>query len=170
MPTFNSIDVETANTDYASICQIGIVHVRNGEIKDQWQTLIDPEDGFNPRHISIHGISESDVKNSPTLPEVWDELRCRLGRTILVSHTPFDRRALERARARHHLEQLQVTWRDSVQIARRAWPEECRSRGASLKSIAKYLGISFQHHDALEDARAAAEIVLRALAVSKIDI
>ena len=44
--TFNSIDVETANADRASICQIGIVHVRNGEIEDQWQTLINPEDWF----------------------------------------------------------------------------------------------------------------------------
>ena len=119
MPTFNSIDVETANADCASICQIGIVHVRNGEIKDQWQTLIDPEDGFDPRNISIHGISESDVRNSPTLPEVWDELRCRLGGTILVSHTSFDRIAPERARARHHLEKIQVSWRGSRAKARR---------------------------------------------------
>ena len=44
MLTFNSIDVETANADRASICQIGIVHVRDGEIGDQWQTLVNPED------------------------------------------------------------------------------------------------------------------------------
>ena len=50
MLTFNSIDVETANADRASICQIGIVHVRDGEIEDQWQTLINPEDWFDPWH------------------------------------------------------------------------------------------------------------------------
>ena len=33
MLTFNSIDVETANADRASICQIGIVHVRGGQSK-----------------------------------------------------------------------------------------------------------------------------------------
>ena len=43
MLTFNAIDVETANADRASICQIGIVHVRDGEIEDRWQTLVDPE-------------------------------------------------------------------------------------------------------------------------------
>ena len=34
MLTFNSIDVETANADRASICQIGIVHVRDGVVAD----------------------------------------------------------------------------------------------------------------------------------------
>ncbi len=44
MLTFNSIDVETANADRARICQIGIVHIHEGQIKDQWQTFINPED------------------------------------------------------------------------------------------------------------------------------
>ena len=48
MLTFNAIDVETANADRASICQIGIVHVRDGEIEDRWQTLVNPEDWFDP--------------------------------------------------------------------------------------------------------------------------
>ena len=39
MLTFNAIDVETANADRASICQIGIVHVRDGEIEDTWQRV-----------------------------------------------------------------------------------------------------------------------------------
>ena len=62
MLTFNSIDVETANADRASICQIGIVHVREGIIEDQWKTLINPEDWFDPWNESIHGINETDVK------------------------------------------------------------------------------------------------------------
>ena len=44
MLTFNSIDVETANADRASICQIGIVHVRDGSVVGQWETLVNPED------------------------------------------------------------------------------------------------------------------------------
>ena len=156
MLTFNSIDVETANADRASICQIGIVHVRDGEIKDQWQTLVNPEDWFDPWNVSIHGIDEYDVRNSPTLPEVRSELRSRLRGSVLVSHTSFDRVAFERAMTRYNLEQLQVTWLDSARIARRAWPESYGRSGYGLKNIAKDLNISFKHHDALEDARAAA--------------
>lgn len=44
MMTFNVIDVGTANADRASICQIGIAHVRGGKVVDHWQTLVNPED------------------------------------------------------------------------------------------------------------------------------
>ncbi len=170
MVTFNSIDVETANADRASICQIGIVHIRDGQIEDQWQTLVNPEDWFDPWNISLHGIDESTVSHSPTLSDVRDELRVRLRETVLVSHTSFDRVAFERAMTRYDLEQLQVTWLDSAKIARRAWPESYGRSGYGLKNIAKDLGISFTHHDALEDARAAAEIVLHACNSTETDI
>ena len=170
MLTFNSIDVETANADRASICQVGIIHVYDGKIRDQWDTLIDPEDWFDPWNIEIHGIDEASVKGRPTLPEVRNELRHRLRGSVLVSHTAFDRVAFERAMTRYDLEQLQVTWLDSAKIARRAWPDEYGVRGWGLKNIAKNFGISFKHHDALEDAKVAAEIVLRACDESKLDI
>ena len=162
MLTFNAIDVETANANRASICQIGIVSVREGEIAEYWQSLIDPEGWFDPFNIHIHEIGPNDVKGSPTLPQVHDELRRRLQGSIAVSHTPFDRVALERAMDRHGLEQLQVKWLDSARIVRRAWPDLFGRRGWGLKNVARELDISFKHHNALEDARAAAEIVLRA--------
>ena len=170
MLTFNSIDVETANADRASICQIGIVHVREGKIEDQWQTLVNPEDWFDPWNVSIHGIEENDVRHSSTLPDIRGELRDRLRGSILISHTSFDRVAFERAMVRYDLEKLRVTWLDSAKIARRAWPESYGRNGYGLGNIAKDLEISFRHHDALEDARAAAEIVLRACASTETDI
>lgn len=169
MRTFNAIDVETANADRASICQIGIVHVRNGHIEDEWQTLIDPEGWFDPWNVAIHGIRENDVRDSPTLPQVRAELRSRLRGSVLVSHTSFDRVAFERAMTRYNLEQLQVRWLDSARIVRRAWPERYGRGGHDLKTVAKDLGISFEHHNALEDARAAAEITLRACAAMEAD-
>ena len=129
--TFKAIDVETANADRATICQIGIVHVEEGEIVDRWETLIDPEDWFDPWNVSIHGIDEIDVNNSPTLPQVRNELRRRLRGSALVSHTSFDRVAFERAMDRYGLERLQVTWLDSAGIARRAWPEKYGPRVTS---------------------------------------
>ena len=80
-----------------------------------------------------------------------------------MSHTPFDRRALDGAMRRYGLAPLRADWLDSAAIARRAWPERYRRRW-SLAVIAADLGIAFRHHDAVEDARAAAEIVLRACA------
>ena len=54
-----------------------------------------------------------------------------------------------------------MTWLDSAMIARRAWPRKYRSQWG-LSKIAGDLGITFKHHDAVDDARAAAEIVLHA--------
>lgn len=159
--TFNTIDVETANANRASICQIGIVHVRDGVITDHWQSLVNPNAWFDSLNVSIHGINASDVRNSPSFSEIRGELD-RMNESIVISHTSFDRVALERALRGHSLEPLSVTWLDSTRIVRRAWPEQYGKSGWGLKNVATDLGIVFSHHDALEDARAVAEIVLRA--------
>lgn len=168
--TFNVIDVETANPDCATICQIGIVHVRNGNIAEQWQSLVNPECWFHPVNVQIHGISEDAVGQSPTIAELHEELCVRLNGSVLVSHTAFDRVACNRAMSRQGLGLLQVRWVDSARIARQAWPGRRGGRGYGLRNMAEDLGISFRHHDALEDARAAAEIVLQACNASNGDL
>ena len=55
-----------------------------------------------------------------------------------------------------------LSWSDSVKIARKAWPEFKGNGGHGLANLKQELGLSFQHHDAGEDARAAAQVVLLA--------
>jgi DNA polymerase-3 subunit epsilon len=50
-----------------------------------------------------------------------------------------------------------------VVLARAAWPQLCDHK---LPTVASHCGISFRHHDAAEDARACAEILLRISAAS----
>ena len=168
--TFNVIDVETANSDWSSVCQIGLVQVRNGRIEDTWETLVNPEEWFDPWNVSVHGITSEAVKAAPTLPEVERDLYRRLRDSVLVSHTAFDRVAMERVMDKYHLPRLGVVWLDSARIVRRAWPEKFGQRGYGLSSVANDLEISFRHHDALEDALAAAKIVLRACEDTGLDI
>ena len=150
--------------------EIGIVHVEDGQVRDEWRALIDPEDQFDPWNVEIHGIDEEVVKGSSTLPEMWDDLSRRLRGSVLVSHSSFDRTAFEKATDYYELEQLQVTWLDSVRIARRTWPDRYGRRGYGLKNIAADLGIVFEHHRALDDAKAAAQIVLKACEITNLDI
>ena len=117
---------------------------------------------FASFNSALHGISFEDVQNSPTLLNVNDELVHRVANSVLVSHTFFDRCALGKALQNRGLEPLPVTWLDSATVARKAWPERYGKRGYGLKNIARDLGIPFRHHDAMEDARASAEIVIRA--------
>lgn len=66
---FVAIDVETANSDLASICQIGIVGFEDGLPKHSWQSLVNPEDYFDDMNVLIHGIDEDAVKDAPTFPQ-----------------------------------------------------------------------------------------------------
>ena len=47
MKDFAAIDFETANNERSSVCSVGIVIVRNGEIVDTFYSLIQPERGCN---------------------------------------------------------------------------------------------------------------------------
>jgi DNA polymerase-3 subunit epsilon len=155
---FLALDVETANSDYSSICQIGIVEFADGRIIDKWNMYINPEACFDPINISIHGITERDVSNAPTFDSVYAELKEKITGQITVHHMPFDKIAISRACNEYELEILQTKWLDSAKIARRAW-KEFASRGYGLANIARFLNIEFAHHDALEDAAAAGQIV-----------
>ena len=158
--SFNAIDVETANERPHSICQIGIVQVRNGRIADSRSFTVDPQEPFRDFNVRLHGIGPQHVRGCPTMPRLNGELRLLLEGMPLVSHTGFDRAALDGGMRRYGLRPLGVRWLDSALIARRAWPERYRRRGWNLANVASDLGISFRHHDAVEDARAAAEIVI----------
>ena len=168
--TFNAIDVETANADPGSICQIGVVRIEDGDLVESHSIFVNPETRFNPSNTRLHGISEATVEKSTTLPQMQAELRRLMEDMILVSHTSFDRVAIDRALDRYGIDLIRATWLDSAAIARAAWPERYRRTGWSLAAIAGDLGIIFRHHDAVEDARAAAEIVLRACLYTGIEI
>ena len=160
---FVAVDVETANSNVSSICQVGIAVVRSAEIKEVWTQLVDPHDFFDPYNIAIHGIDQKMVTGCPRFEELYGKIARHLGE-IVVSHTFFDRRAISKAFEECGKSLRYGTWIDSAQVARRAWPDKYALRGYNLENIARDLGIHFRHHDAGEDARVAAEIVLRAYA------
>lgn len=164
------IDVETANADLASICQVGLVTVETGSIIDEWSTLINPEDYFDGINIGIHGIHESDVRGAPTFQDIYSEFSSKTRGSIIASHTSFDRAAVARAAQKYRLSDAELTWIDSARMVRRAWPDRYAKRGYGLANVASDLGIEFKHHDALEDARATARIVIRACEETGLDI
>jgi DNA polymerase-3 subunit epsilon len=75
---FVAIDVETANPDMASICQIGIAFFKNGQLEREWVSLVNPKDYFDPINVSIHGIEESSVSSAPTFESIYHEIESLL--------------------------------------------------------------------------------------------
>src|SRR4051812_8709384 len=136
---FVAIDVETANADMASICQIGIAQFKGGTLAQEWKTYVDPQDHFDGINVSIHGIDEDVVAGSPTFAMLADTLISRLSGRIIVTHTAFDRVAVHQASTKHKTPPLSCTWLDTACVARRAWTEFSR-RGYGLASICASLG------------------------------
>lgn len=159
---FVVIDVETANPDLASICQVGIAVFANGLFRESWSSLVNPEDYFDAYNVAIHGIEENMVANAPRWIEMHERLKRGYSHQIVASHTPFDRTAVQRACLRATASPFECRWLDTARVVRRTWPAFSRS-GYGLANVASHLGIGFKHHDAEEDARAAGEVLLRAI-------
>lgn len=166
---FVAIDVETANSDVSSICQIGIVHFENGEIVDTWCQLVNPHDYFDPINEQIHGITEKDVRNSPDYLAISNEINQRTQGRVVAAHTGFDKASVTKAALKNNVNAPECTWLNTASVARRAWPEVAQ-KGYGLTPLAARLGIEFKHHNAAEDARAAGIILLRAMSGMNLDL
>jgi DNA polymerase-3 subunit epsilon len=156
-----SLDVETANWDSSSICQIGIGIFENGEVIGTWESLINPQSFFHYTNKRIHGITEEMVEDAPTFPDVYPRLVELMTGRIVVHHTSFDQQAFRRAYSRFNLKPIKTSWLDSSRIVRHTW-DEFSDSGYNLANVARHLGIEFRHHDALEDSVAAGRIVAEA--------
>jgi len=164
---FIAIDFETANDSRASICSIGLVKVVNGSIIDEIHTYIDPQDEFTYRNTEIHGITEEMVIGSPTFEEYWPTFKGLIENEILMAHNAsFDMSALRYALNKLNEPCAVFTYGCSFVFAKKVWPSLYNHK---LSTMANHLGISFKHHDALEDARVSAFVTLAALNASGVE-
>jgi len=166
---FVALDFETANADISSICQIGLVHFKDGTLWEEWKTYVDPEDFFDEINISIHGIDETTVKDAPNLRDISSRICSYLDNRIAVCHTHFDRVALHKACEKYSLRMPTCTWLDSARVTRRTW-DQCAYKGYDLGNVCAILDYQFVQHDALEDAKAAAHVLLAAIEKTGIDL
>lgn len=159
---YSVLDVETANPDYSSICQIGLVVVRDGAVTNARAWLVNPECFFDPFNMQIHGIDEQMVAGAGLFPAVYTDILALCGQDIVVHHGSFDRIALTRAKARYEIASPDMRFLDSQAVVRRVWPD-VSLKGYALKKLADRIGFVFQHHDALQDALATQAVLAAAL-------
>ena len=107
---FVAIDVETANADMSSICQIGMARFSNGALADEWKTYVDPQDHFDGINISIHGIDEVTVAGAPVFSDLKSTITTWLSGRVVVTHTAFDRVALHQARTKCEQPDISCSW------------------------------------------------------------
>ncbi len=152
-------DVETPNRYNTRMSAIGISIIESGAIVNDFYSLIDPEQPFDPFNIMLTGISEESVFDAPNFPKVWRQIEPLMSSGILVAHNAsFDMSVL-----RHCLYDYGIAWKNAVKgictviMGRNLLP----GISHKLNDMCDYYGISLNHHQADSDSHACAEILLR---------
>ena len=101
MKDFAAIDFETANGKRTSVCSVGVVVVRGGEVTDSFYSLIRPRPNFYSRFTTaIHGLTYDDTAEAPDFETVWKQIAPRIEGLPLVAHRSEERRVGKECRSR----------------------------------------------------------------------
>ncbi|MBE9915564.1 3'-5' exonuclease [Paenibacillus donghaensis] len=155
---FIAIDFETANANRSSACSLGLVEVKDGAVVSERSWLIDPGQPFDYRNIQIHGITESMVQGMPTFHELWPELQPLLdGKHIVAHNASFDMSVLRYCLDRASIEYPSFHYYCTYLLSKKMlnWLPSHK-----LNVLTEWYGIPLHHHDALDDARACAQVLL----------
>ena len=158
---FVAIDFETACASRSSACSLGIIQVEQGKVIDSKQWLIRPYPFyFHWGNIAIHGIKPEDVIDEPEFDELWEEIVGYLSENMVVAHNAsFDISVLRSLLDTYNLTYPFFDYLCTKKIAEKKWPDFDKY---GLSYVSEKLQVEFQHHDALEDAFACAQIAIKA--------
>lgn len=158
---FTAIDFETANGFRGSPCAVGLSKVRNGRIVEEASWLMRPpeqHDHFDPRNVQIHGIRAHMVATAPRFGDLFAEIGGFIGADTLVAHNAaFDMGVIRSALEVSELPGPAFDYACTVILSRRNY----NLVSYSLPFVAEAAGVPLlNHHDAVEDARACAGIMI----------
>ncbi len=164
---FVAIDFETANRNPDSACAIGLVKVVDFQVVDRVEYLIRPPTSWF-EFTYIHDIDWSMVAGQPTFAELQPQIDLFLaGADFLAAHNAnFDRRVLAACHETYRLARRSHRFLCTVQLARQHW----QIRPTKLSDVCQKLGIKLQHHNALSDANACAQIIIAAGANARLEL
>lgn len=157
---FIAIDFETANSNRNSPCEIGVVKVENFKITDKKSFLIRPKENyFDWMNTEIHGIDEDTVKNEPEFDVIYSKIKDDFENYPIIAHNAsFDISVLRHTLDLYDVPYPRTEYTCTYQMAKSSL-EGCLSY--RLDAISKLLDIKLNHHRALSDANACAEIAIK---------
>lgn len=154
-----AIDFETANEQRGSACSVGLAWIENGQVTRVEERLIRPRDmRFSSFNIAIHGIRPEDVEDAGEFPEVMDEFADDfMGATMIAHNAAFDFSVWRAALDQYQQSYPELHYLCSVKMAQKIWPNLPSHK---LNVLADYLGLTFKHHNAAEDAAICAQATI----------
>lgn len=149
MKNYVIMDLENPNARGNSICSIAIIVVKDNEIIDKKYSLINPEDRFDIKNSEITGITSNMVLQSPTLKDYWYEIKELLENNIIVGHNVlYDLSVLAKSLSRYNIDVPLFNYCCTLELSRKFLNLD----SYKLTSIAQFLNVNYNPHNALEDA------------------
>ncbi|AMJ40958.1 exonuclease domain-containing protein [Anaerotignum propionicum] len=165
MYDFIAIDFETANNNLNSACSIGIVAVKNQEIvKTEYFLIKPPTAEFLMKNVDIHGITFEMVKTESNFFEVWEQLKEYFANThfVIAHNAQFDMSVLKCCFNEYSIDIHNFHYIDNIHITHLCSPGNLQNN--TLKTAADLYGVDIDnHHNALSDALAVANIIINIL-------
>ena len=164
MKDFAAIDFETANECRCSVCSVGVVIVRNGEIVNLYYSLIHPEPEYYQWFCQqVHGLSEEDTEDAPVFPYVWEKIAPLIEGLPLVAHNSnFDEGCLKEVFKVYRMDYPDYEFHDTLAASRKHFG--CSLPNHQLQTVAAACGYNLEnHHHALADAEACAHLAMKIL-------
>ncbi len=164
MKNFAAIDFETANGCASSVCSVGVVIVKDGQIVDRYYSLIHPEPEYYTWFCrEVHGLGPEDTEDAPVFPYVWEKIGPKIKGLPLVAHNSrFDEGCLKSVFQVYQMDYPDYQFYDTLSASRRYFG--CHLPNHQLQTVAAACGYDLtKHHHALADAEACAAIALKIL-------
>ena len=164
MTDFAAIDFETANEQPSSVCSVGVVIVRGGEVVDTFYSLIHPEPEYYQWFCRrVHGLSPEDTEDAPVFPQVWAQIAQMVEGLPLVAHNArFDEGCLKAVHRVYQMDYPEYVFFDTLAASRAFYGH--RLPNHQLQTVAAACGYDLKHHHhALADAEACAAIAVKLL-------
>lgn len=161
--TFIVFDIETTGLSATNdmITEIGAVKIQDGKIIDTYTQLINPERPIPEKIIELTGITDEMVKDKPTINEVIFDFNNFIQNHVLVAHNASFDVGFIREKMRLCSLELDNPILDTLALSRAVFPS---LKSHKLNVVAKHLDIELlNHHRAVDDAKATAEILLKIL-------
>ena len=147
------LDTETTGLDYTKekMVEFAGVRLENGKVKDEFQTLINPQQHIRKSSIAIHGITQEMVQDAPTEAEIMPKILEFIGDYPIVAHNCiFDYSYLNEASLRTTGKKLENERIDTQYMFKEVYPE-MESHG--LDALTKKFKVELvNHHRAMADA------------------
>lgn len=161
--SFVVFDIETTGLSSIndSIIEIGAVKIKDCQIVDTFETFVNPQIHISSFITKLTGITDDMVKRYPPIDEVLPKfLEFIKGSTLVAHNANFDVTFIK-TKAKNLGIEVDNPVLDTLELSRHMYEN---LKNYKLDTVAQHLGVSLEnHHRAVDDAKATAEIFLKSI-------